>query len=157
MDGTIFSARVDRIEYLKFVGIVRYSHCSGLENHINKLFELKNFNEIVIDLTEADILDSTALGLLARVSIEFKKHSDFQPVIFVQQGELANILKRVCFDQVFTILFNNKKSQEFEYIQLESRTDSEKNMLKRVISAHRSLAELDKKNIQLFRDITQAI
>lgn len=76
MDGLIFAARVDDVEYIKFNGVIRYSNCGGLERHIDKLFENKNSVDIVIDLEDADILDSTALGLLAKTAIELKSYSN---------------------------------------------------------------------------------
>lgn len=157
MDGEIFAARVEDIEYIKFRGIVRYSHCGGLESHIDQLFERRDFSEIVIDLEDAEILDSTALGLLARLAIELKKHSDQKPVIFLHQGELSNILSRVCFDQVFNIIFEDKYSVKGEYKELLNYPEDEKQVLQRVIDAHRNLAELDKGNEELYRDITSIL
>ena len=157
MDGAIFFARVESIEYLRFTGTVRYSHCSSLENHINNLFDKNDFDEVVIDLEEAVILDSTALGLLAKIAIEFRKNSEFKPVIFLRRGELANILKRVCFDQVFTIILDDKQSKIIDYTLLPNHSDNEKKMLQRVVEAHRILVELDEKNEVLFKEISLAI
>jgi len=157
MDGSIFAARDDDIEYIKLFGTVRYSHCAGLESHIDKLFEKNDFDEVVIDLEEADILDSTALGLLARVAIELKKTSSLLPIIFIRQGELANVLKRVCFDQVFTIMINSHRQKQAGFKEIPNQTQSEKQILQRVLSAHRNLATLDKKNEKLYQDITKAL
>ncbi|WP_196138458.1 STAS domain-containing protein [Aliikangiella sp. G2MR2-5] len=158
MDGAIYSSRVDDIEYIKFCGTVRYSHCSGLEAHIDKIFGENEFAEIVIDLKEADILDSTALGLMARIAIEFKKRSELQPVVFVRKGELYNILKRVCFDQVFRLICDEPGVDSADnYQELESVSQDEQQVLNRVIEAHRYLAQIDASNEKLFEDITQAL
>ena len=151
MKGAILTTRAENIEYIKFVGTVRYSHCAGLESHINQLFDENNFDEVVIDLEEAEILDSTALGLLARVAIEQKKSSSLKPVIFLKQGELSNVLKRVCFDQVFTIILNDNIKFSGEFKELPIQSQSEKQILQRVIDAHRDLAKLDKQNEKLLK------
>lgn len=157
MDGSILSLRDGAIEYIKFCGTVRYSHCAGLETHISILFEKNDFDEIVIDLEDAEILDSTALGLLARVAIELKRQSGLKPVIFISQGELVNILKRVCFDQVFTIILDDNKKIMGEFKKLPGVSQNEQQILNRVIDAHRNLAKLDQQNEHLYNDITNAL
>lgn len=157
MDGAIYAATIDNIEYVKFFGTVRYSHCAGLESHIDSIFENPEFEEIVIDLDDADILDSTALGLLARIAIELKKITDLKPVVFVKNGELLNILKRVCFDQVFQIITEDKIDAKGEYRELVSSPEDEQRVLTRVIKAHEYLAEVDEKNSQLLKDITKTL
>lgn len=157
MSGSILAASVDGIEYIKFVGTVRYSHCGGLETHIDKLFANQDVSEVVIDLEKAEILDSTALGLLARVAIEFKKLSDRKPVIFLTEGELTNIIKRVCFDQVFDLVFDREGHSLENMEELVSQPQNEEQVLKRVVEAHRNLARLSKENESLYTDITSAI
>lgn len=172
MEGFIFAARMGGVEYIKFRGTVRYSHCGGLETHIEQLFKNNSFDEIVIDLEEADILDSTALGLLARVAIELKRHTEKKPSIFVRQGELLNILERVCFDRVFNILLDTclrdtclrdtclrdtSRVEQGELKPLVSFPESEQKILQRVVEAHRHLAELSKENEYLYKDITSAL
>ncbi|WP_444998181.1 STAS domain-containing protein [Aliikangiella sp. IMCC44359] len=157
MDGAVFATSVDGIDYIKFEGTVRYSHCAGLEAHIDQLFDNGLLNEIVIDLEDAEILDSTALGLLAKVAIEMKKRTEKRPVIFMARGELNNIIKRVCFDQVFNLVFDNKRQPLDELEELVGQPQDDETVLKRVIEAHRSLAELSKENESLYRDITSAL
>ncbi len=157
MEGSIFAASVDGIEYIKFIGTVRYSHCGGLESHIDYLFDGHNYNQIVVDLEEADILDSTALGLLAKIAIELKSNTDSNPVIFLKKGELSNIIKRVCFDQVFQIIYNTEQSEPAELQELVNDSHDEKQVLQRVIDAHRNLSRLNKDNDQLYKDITCAL
>ena len=157
MEGSIMSARVDGVEYIRFMGVIRYSQCAGLESHIEKLFVEPRFSEIAIDLEKTGMLDSTALGLLARIAIEFKKMSDNRPVIFLRHGELAHILKRVCFDQVFNIVTQPKSNDDMNFVEISSVSNNEENILKCVIEAHKSLAEISEENNHYFTDITQAL
>lgn len=157
MSGSILAASVDGIEYIKFVGTVRYSHCGGLETHIDKLFNGNEGLEAVIDLEDAEILDSTALGLLARIAIEYRKQSNRKPVIFLKEGELTNIIRRVCFDQVFDLVFDGEGKSLENMEELVSQPQNEEQVLKRVVEAHRNLARLSKENESLYTDITSAI
>ncbi|MET1255339.1 STAS domain-containing protein [Aliikangiella maris] len=157
MDGAIYAASVDGIDYIKFVGTVRYSHCSGLEAYIDTLFAENPCNEIAIDLEDAEILDSTALGLLAKVAIEMKKRTEKRPVIFMAPGELTNIIKRVCFDQVFSLVFDNHRQPIEELEELVAQPQDDETVLRRVIEAHRNLAELSQENKALYTDITNVL
>jgi len=157
MEGSILSTRLNSIEYIRFVGIIRYSQCAGLEAHIEQLFNKNDFTEIAIDLEHAEMLDSTALGLLARISIEYKKLSDKKPVIFLHKGELAHILKRVCFDQVFNIVAKSNGEHDMNFVELASVSKNEEEVLECVLEAHRDLAEISESNRHYFTDITQAI
>lgn len=157
MKGAIMSARVDGVEYIRFIGVIRYSQCAGLEAHIEKLFAEPSFSEIAIDLESAEMLDSTALGLLARIAIELKKISGNKPVIFLRSGELAHIIKRVCFDQVFKIVAQAKSKNDMDFVEIASVANCEKNILKCVLEAHKNLAEISEENSGYFTDITRAL
>lgn len=157
MEGAIYTARIDAIEYIKFKGTIRYSHCSGLEAHIENLFNKKDFEDIAIDMVEARVLDSTALGLLARISIEQNKQTKRKPVILIAEGELLNILNRVCFDQVFNIVLSDSLSTGHNFEQLSNDEDDENKTLQRVVKAHQDLARLADENASLYKDITNAL
>jgi len=157
MNGAIYSTKVGSVVYLRFTGVIRYSQCAGLEIYINQLFRDSNFTDIAIDLEKAEMLDSTALGLLARISIEYKEMSNKKPVIFLHNGELAQILKRVCFDQVFNIVSKPKNEFDMSFVELSPIPTSEEETLECVLKAHKDLAELSNDNAHFFTDITQAI
>ncbi|MDQ7050309.1 MAG: hypothetical protein Q9M92_12555 [Enterobacterales bacterium] len=156
MSGNILTARVDSLEYIRFLGVIRYSQCGGLECYIDKLFSKKEEFDIAIDLEQAEMLDSTALGLLARLSIEFKNSTNKKPTIFIRHGELAHVLKRVCFDQVFNIISKPKDENDLDFVELADVSKSEEEVLEFVIDAHKSLAEISDANHHYFTDITQA-
>ena len=157
MDGSILSARVASVEYIRFVGVIRYSQCAGLEAYIDSLFSNPTFKEVAIDLEQAEMLDSTALGLLAKISIEYKKISTEKPVIFIMPGELAHILKRVCFDQVFKIISKPVNDNQIDFVELDSVSQDEEQILASVVEAHKYLAEISDSNERYFTDITNAL
>ncbi|EJT82759.1 anti-sigma-factor antagonist [Pseudomonas putida S11] len=66
---------------LKFVGEVRLTLCSALDATIEKIFTALNFSAIVIDLTETESIDSTTLGLLAKLSILSRQKVGLLPTV----------------------------------------------------------------------------
>ncbi len=73
--GRIQFAEQDGTFVLKFVGEVRLTLCSALDATIERIFTALNFSAIVIDLTETRSIDSTTLGLLAKLSILSRQRS----------------------------------------------------------------------------------
>ena len=167
MKGKILTAKLNDVEYINFIGVVRYSDCSGLEAYIEQLFNSnESVNDIAINLEKADMLDSTALGLLARISIEFDKKVGKKPIIFVHKGELAHILRRVCFDQVFRVITSDrlsgnetelKNDRNLNFVELATIASDEKEVLESVILAHKSLAEVSEENEHYYTDISKAL
>lgn len=157
MEGKILVTSIDAIEYIKFIGTIRYSHCGGLASHVNYLFDGHEYSQIVIDLEDADILDSTALGLLARIAIELRNNFEMRPIIFLKTGELSNIIERVFFDQVFKVILNVRKGGHDDLRELTNHEGDDNQVFQRVIDAHRHLAKLTEKNRELYRDITRTL
>lgn len=157
MQGQILTADFDGVIYIKLKGVIRYSQCAGLEAFIDNLFESPAFNSVAIDLENAEMLDSTALGLLAKISIELRKITQQKATLFIQNGELLHILKRVCFDQVFKIVPVKSHQENIDFVEIKNLKQSEQEVLSSVLAAHESLAELSESNRSLYTDITEAL
>ncbi|HQV21760.1 MAG TPA: STAS domain-containing protein, partial [Agitococcus sp.] len=54
---------------LKFVGEVRAAMCATLDNFLESMFGDGEISSILIDLTQTDYIDSTALGLIAKTAV----------------------------------------------------------------------------------------
>jgi hypothetical protein len=79
------------------------------------------------------------------------------PVIFLREGELDKIIKRVCFDQVFQMVYEDPAIGTAEFKELVDHSQNEQQVLQRVLQAHRNLAKLSVENESLYRDITKAL
>ncbi|NIW77982.1 MAG: anti-sigma factor antagonist, partial [Calditrichae bacterium] len=62
---------------LKFSGDIRYTMGCSLDDFLKKLFKRSDFETILIDLTETRSIDSTSLGLLAKIA-NFMQHQFHQ-------------------------------------------------------------------------------
>ncbi len=111
----IFSISQKNFEYFRLEGVIRYSHSAGFEKYLSNCFQEQCPNIICIDLFDAEILDSTALGLLAKIANEMKKNNCDKPFILINNSELYEILKRVCFDQVFDIFEIKSREALYDY------------------------------------------
>ena len=65
----ILQAEKQGIYVLKFIGEIRLNLCSTLDNLVESITQDPEFKTVVIDLTETEIIDSTTLGLLAKIAM----------------------------------------------------------------------------------------
>jgi anti-anti-sigma factor len=106
--GNVLYANHDGLVVFKFVGEIRYTMgdsyrvSASLDAFLDDLFESKDFENILIDLTETDSIDSTNLGLLAKIAQFTERHYGRKPTIISTNEDINAILDSVGFDQVFT-------------------------------------------------------
>lgn len=67
--GSVLFAERDGVHVLKFVGDVRLSLGPTISSYLSTLEACPTFSGMIIDLSETDTVDSTALGLIAKIAI----------------------------------------------------------------------------------------
>src|SRR5690606_41546782 len=102
--GRIQFAAAESTFILKFIGDVRLTLCAALDAYIEKIFSSLNFSCIVIDLTETDNIDSTSLGLLAKLSILSRDRVGLLPTLVSTHEDMNRLLQSMGFDQIFNIM-----------------------------------------------------
>ena len=103
-DGKIQFAEYNETFVLKCVGDVRLTFCSALNETIEKILKTNSFKSIVIDLTEVISIDSTTLGLLAKLSILSKRKFGMLPTLASTNPDVSRVLDSMGFNQVFNLV-----------------------------------------------------
>ena len=80
--GKILVAKVNNVPILKFIGDVRVLMSGALENYFSSLYTSAILDRMIIDMTETEGIDSTALGLLAKMAIQLRNDSTSVPPLF---------------------------------------------------------------------------
>jgi len=154
--GKILFAESDGVHVLKFVGDVRVTLGPTISTFLAKISQCKTFKSVIIDLTETDGIDSTSLGLLAKISLTTQEAFNTVPTIVSPNEDITRILESMGFDKVFVIL----KALITECGQLgELPTEilSQTNLRKQVLEAHKVLMRLNERNRDEFRDLVYAL
>lgn len=141
---------------LKFVGEVRLTLCSALDATIEKIFAALNFTAIIIDLTEAHSVDSTTLGLMAKLSILSRQKVGLLPTVVTTNPDITRVLQSMGFDQVFNIVDTPLPCPDC-LADLPSQDQSEEVVKARVLEAHRILMGLNDSNREAFHDLVSAL
>ena len=67
--GQILVADHNGISVIKMIGDVRLTLCISFDKFIEEMYQAENFRTVLFDLSEAEAIDSTTLGLMAKISI----------------------------------------------------------------------------------------
>ncbi len=155
-EGQVSYAVVDGTYFIKFVGDIRFQVCVAVDRFIQKIFSTPEKPRVVIDLLDAQTMDSTALGVIAQIAVHTRRAHDKRPTVLVRDVNLINLLKAVSFDKVFTIL------SEAEYMpdqleNLETIPVDEREFTHQVLLAHKHLMALSRENHMLFEDVSRLL
>ena len=136
--------------------VVRLTLCSALDATIERIFTALNFSAIVIDLTETRSIDSTTLGLLAKLSILSRQKVGLLPTVVTTHEDITRLLQSMGFDQVFNIIDKPIPCPEC-LTDLPSQDQSEEVVRVKVLEAHKILMGLNDSNREAFHDLVNAL
>jgi anti-anti-sigma factor len=104
--GQIHYAISGNRAFLKLSGIIRYPLSKRLNLAVAKLFPRGEIRSVVVDLQAAEFIDSTCMGLLARVATCCLELTCERPVIVSTHPEVNRLLRSMGFDRVFVLVEN---------------------------------------------------
>ncbi|ANG63621.1 hypothetical protein A8C75_14810 [Marinobacterium aestuarii] len=154
--GTIFYARHERTYVLKLVGELRYTLSESFNAFLERLFKQQDFDNILIDLTETESIDSTMLGLLAKIASFMHARFDSKAVLVCNNPDINQLLDSLGFYGIFTICEQGPEDAA-PLQQLSADTTSADAMAATILEAHRILSEVNDSNKALFRDLIDAL
>lgn len=154
--GKILAADYKHMSMLKFVGDVRVLMSSTLDNYCQGLYRRAILDAMVVDLSETTGIDSTALGLLAKMAIQLRNRFNVIPTIVSPNPDITRILRSMSFDLIFTIV-DSRKDEAAPYQELKQQRESEDSVREKVIDAHLTLMTLSEENRLEFQDLVQSL
>jgi anti-anti-sigma factor len=156
VDGRILVAHHDGVYLMKFVGDVRVTLCVTVDSFLDSMFHDKNFNSVVVDLSRTEGIDSTSLGILAKLSIQAQDRYGFVPTLVSTNADITRLLKSMGFEDVFNIVEEPIKAED-QLGELPTRITSEEDLRQRVLEAHRILMSLNDTNRETFQDLVETL
>jgi hypothetical protein len=69
-NGGLLFAFQDGHYVVKFIGDVRLTLCSTIDQHLRSMLSRDDVTHTLIDLTETTNIDSTSLGLIAKLAVK---------------------------------------------------------------------------------------
>jgi len=154
--GKILAAEYNHMPVLKLVGDVRVLMSSTIDNYFSSLYSKAILDAMIVDLTETTGIDSTALGLLAKMAIQLRNRFNVKPSIISTNPDITRILKGMSFDIIFDIVEEPLES-EANFNELNHISEPEEVIKQKVIVAHQALMTLSADNKLEFQDLVRAL
>ncbi len=160
--GNVLYARQGNVVVLRFVGKLGFaesgsrSTTAALNAFLKQLFEAKDFENILLDLTEATSIDSTTLGLMAKITKFSMEHFGRKTMILSMNENIDRILESVGFDRVF-VMVHEAASPCPDMIALPAANDSDREWISTVLTAHQELCRLNERNYATFKCLVEML
>ena len=152
----ILYSKFDHCYFIKMIGKLRFSNGMALNNLLEKIFDDPETNDILIDISETEYLDSTILGLLAKTANFMIKKFDRKPTILSTTKNINFLLDSIGLCDVFIVV----KTLDYTPDSLSEIPDiknSELESAKTILDAHRHLINLNDKNQTVFKDVVELL
>ena len=156
MTGKIRHQAVNGHRILKAEGDVRVSQSPALSQYLESLKSDEHLQSFVIDLSEADSLDSTALGLIAKIAIYTEAKFGFKPIVFDASEDVSRIIRSMGFEKILVMeTRGGVEAERLEEIECDEVPDCD--LRQAVLDAHRTLMSLCPENWDSFSDLVEAL
>jgi anti-anti-sigma factor len=155
--GAVYYVKQGNTYVLKLVGDVRYTMGCALGDFLDGLFAQVDYDDIVVDLTDAHSIDSTSLGLLAKIANFSHQHFAHKTTLLSTNPDINQILDNLGFYDIFNIR-DTGETISTALRQLAIPDPCNKDSLTRIVyEAHCALSELNPNNQEAFKSVLDSL
>ena len=145
---------------LRLVGQIRYALARRLRTFVDDVIAPAACADVFIDLREVDFIDSTGLGMIARIGRLTLEGRGRRAAIVVAPGDVEVTLRSAGFDDLFVLLAEfpydpGVELREIPLADLDSSHDSQMGHL--ILDAHRDLASVSEESRETFRQVIDSL
>ena len=156
MSGRILVGAQNGVYVILFEGDVRLTLCTAVDGYFEKMFRDREFKSIVVDLSRTESIDSTSLGVLAKLSIQADKLFNYVPTLVSTEPDVTRILLSMGFDDVFHIVEQPLRHTE-QLGELPRVRENHENLRQLVLDAHRTLMAMNESNRESFQELVATL
>jgi anti-anti-sigma factor len=156
MEGRILAASHNGAYLIRLIGDVRLTLCTTIDDYVEQMFDDPDFTSVWVDLCDAEGIDSTTLGQLAKLALQAKKRFGFAPAIYSCDPGINRLLRSMGFQQLFELHEETCDSPE-DISEIPAVAGTEESVKQKVIEAHRVLMGLSEENRARFRDLVTVL
>ncbi|MEJ2044409.1 MAG: anti-anti-sigma factor [Reinekea sp.] len=157
-NGRVLMANRQGQYVIKLTGDVRMTLCTTIDTCLNTMVQDSRFESVTVDVTEAEGIDSTSLGLLAKISRLSSPKMGHVPLLISSHPDITRIVDSMGFrNRVYDIVSQSEMAEvssleEADVVPLDEHIARE-----RVLEAHKILMSLNESNHQAFKELVECI
>lgn len=153
MDGRVLVAEQDGCCVLKLVGDVRLTACPAIDQFVVQMLTCGNVTQVVVDLTETQGMDSTTLGMLAKLALCVARERGLRPMIVTDDDSILKLIESMGFEQIYDI--HRHLSCPVADSEVVASGLDENAAKAQVLQAHQVLMSLNQHNREAFKDLVE--
>ncbi len=156
-EGKYFFAREGEKVFFKLTGNLKYLSSGKFDAYLDQLLEEdKDFEDVMIDLSDAEFIDSTNLGFLARIAEFMSEHYCKKVTIYSPNIEINTVLESVGFDEVFVIVKDTSNAvKDLEEVPPAEIEERERPLM--MLEAHEALMRSSDTNVPVFENVVDLL
>ena len=154
--GHVEYASLNGTHIFKLIGEVRAHSCISLDKLLNKLEQHEDIVGAIVDLTQTTFIDSTVLGVLAKLGLKLKQIHHLQAIMLSTNPDITTLANSMGLGQVFVILNYCGDSDVCTQALVDDHINHA-NMLSTVLEAHKTLMQLNENNQNIFEPLVKQL
>ena len=151
-DGKFLAASQDGAYVIRLVGDVRLTLCATIDEYFQTMYDDPEFASVWVDLCEAEGIDSTTLGLLAKLALRVKDQFGLVPTIYSCDSGINRLLRSMGFQRLYD-LREEACGYEASGSEIPLVEGTEAAVKAKIVEAHRVLMDLNDENRAKFQDL----
>src|SRR3954467_11458768 len=140
--GHVTHAAQAGVHVLRYFGTVNYTLAPGLQQFLQHLLVDDHVSGLVFDLTAAESLDSTNLGLMARANEQVRESGAPNSVIISGNEDIDVVLRSMGLEQTFELLPAAQTPLECPEKPVATPSPTAAELQRTMIDAHRALIRM---------------
>ena len=155
-EGKILYSQKAQRYFIKMTGNLRFTSGRELDSLLNKVFSDPELEDVMVDLSEADYLDSTILGLLAKIANFMIKKFNKKITVLSVNKNINYLLENIGLSEVFILVTGFDYTPEM-LEKIPNIKSSEMENALTILDAHQQLVKLNEKNRTVFKDVIELL
>ena len=152
--GKILLAKGPERWSFRFVGDVRLSLCTTLDQLISDVFSAGYPGMLEIDLSQAINIDSTCLGLLAKLAMQYEIETQSPPQLCCPHAHLIDLLESLGLESLFNRV---EQIKPVDAVPVPLRPCDAVSAQPLVLEAHERLAQINTDNQAQFQGLIDSL
>ncbi|MCK4981997.1 MAG: STAS domain-containing protein [Victivallaceae bacterium] len=155
-EGKILYSKGGQRYFLKMTGRLCFASGREFDKQLNIIFSDPAVKDIMIDMSETDYLDSTILGLMAKIADFMIKKFHKKGIILSDNKNINYLLDNIGLNNVFIVV------ESYDYTpgmlqKIPNIKSSELENALTILDAHKRLISLNEKNRNVFKDVVELL
>lgn len=153
-DGNAYFAECQGMLVLKLVGSMRAGPNTALSRFTENYLRNKNYQSLLVDMSQTTYIDSTYLGILAAIAKEFQGKGGRNSTCILANETVRETIELISLDLLFTVVPAEPLGVH-KLNELPPERQRETTTLRTILTAHRTLCEIAPQNELKFRNVIE--